>query len=151
MCSIFKRYSPLLVAAAYMVAVIGCSGRNGDTTDAAGIDFRPIRRMTDVYSAYLAEHRNQAPPNEQAFREFVDANQELLSRYELTAEQMFVSPRDGGPLVWVYGKQPPTSRLGACFAYEKNSVDGKRLVLASRGMYEEIDESQFRALFPNAQ
>jgi len=34
-------------------------------------------------------------------------------------------------------------------AYEKTPVDGKRLVIATRGMFEEMDEARFRTVFPN--
>ena len=51
--------------------------------------------------------------------------------------------------MWVYGGAIPTGPLGNYFAYEQTPVNGKRLVIANLGMYEEMDEAKFRATFPN--
>jgi hypothetical protein len=65
---------------------------------------------------------------------------------------MFASPRSGdSAFQWVYGKLPPKGRMGGnYFGYEKDPVDGKRLVIASRGMYEVMDDSKFNTVFSKA-
>ena len=68
----------------------------------------------------------------------------------LSLDQMFVSPRNGEPLVWVYGKSPPSANGMTFIAYEKSSTDGQRFVLATGGMHEVMDDAQFRRLFPDA-
>ena len=99
--------------------------------------------------AYLADHKNQAPPNEQAFREYLGTKEDNLRKSGISIDAMFTSPRDGEPLVWVYGRKPPAGPAGMTYlGYEKTPVDGKRLVIATRGMYDQIDETQFRKLFP---
>jgi hypothetical protein len=133
-------------------ALAGCGGGDSGSaaTDAIVVDYSSTRVLASLYSQYLSEHKNQAPPNEQAFREFLGTKQETLERAGLTIDDMFASPRNGQPLEWVYGRKPPAGRVGTYFAYEKTPVDGKRLVIATRGMYEEMDEAQFNTLFRKA-
>jgi hypothetical protein len=107
--------------------------------------------MGDFYGAYLADHRGRPPKDEQTFREYLTSKQEALQKASLTVDDMFKSPRNGEPFVWVYGKKPPVGSSGVSyFGYEKTSVDGTRLVLGSRGSYERLDDSQFRKAFPDA-
>ena len=105
--------------------------------------------MTTVYSEYLGEHRDQAPANEQSFREYLATKQDRLAKSNLTVDEMFQSPR-GGSLTWVYGRTPPSGPLGVYFAFEQAPTDGKRLAIANLGMYEEMDEAKFRTTFPGA-
>ena len=137
------------VKVAIVLALAGCGG-GGGTRVAGGIDFTKARAMPGLYGAYLREHKNQPPPNEQAFRDYLGTKQEALERAGLSLEAMFVSPRNGQPLVWIFGRKLPTGQGGMEFiAYEKTPVDGKRLVIATRGMFEEMDEARFRTVFPN--
>jgi hypothetical protein len=68
----------------------------------------------------------------------------------MTIDAMFVSPRSGKPLKWVYGRNPPFLKQNGmiCVAYETECMGGKRLVFGARGMFAELDDSQFRSLFP---
>jgi hypothetical protein len=136
------------MAAALLVFLGGCAA--SESTPAVA-DYGKVRAMGGMYGMYMGKHKGQAPPNEQAFREWLNTKQDPLQQAGLTVDQMFVSPRNGQPLEWVYGRKPPTSPSGmTCIAYEKTPVGGKRLVLATRGMYEEMDESQFSKVFPKA-
>jgi hypothetical protein len=64
---------------------------------------------------------------------------------------VFTSPRTGGAFTWVYdGKKPVGPGGMTVFGYEAAPTDGKRLIVGSRGMREEIDEAEFKKLFPNA-
>ncbi len=73
----------------------------------------------------------------------------MLKRIGLTVDKMFASPRNGTPLTWVYGKRPPRGPTGMTYlAYEAAPVGGKRFLLAAGGMHDEIDDAQFRKLFP---
>jgi hypothetical protein len=100
--------------------------------------------LADLYAAYLGAHSDQPPPDEQAFRQFLQTKQSNLERAGLTVDEVFVSPRNGEPLDWVYRGPLPTIANGmTVFAYEKSSADGKRLVIARRGMYQVIDQAEF--------
>lgn len=131
---------------ALVLTIAGCGGGAKGT---GTTDYVTIRAMGDMYGLYQSEHGGAAPKDEQAFREFLASKQEALDRLKLTVDGMFVSPRNGEPLVWAYGKRPPTGPGGAYFAVEKNPTDGTRMAIGARGMHEEIDETQFKKLFPD--
>jgi hypothetical protein len=140
-----RRAGWLVPAVLLVAAASGCGSRGSDS---AGVS--DSRVMIDLYNTYLQEHNNRPPPNEQEFRAFITERQDRLAKAGMTIDQMFVSPRSSGPLGWVYGSRLPTDQRGvAYFAYETTPVDGKRLVLAPRGTAE-MDETQFRTVFPNA-
>jgi hypothetical protein len=142
-----------LLFATVALALFGCNhGSGGNEATALGtMDFKRLRAMADIYSGYLNGHRSQAPPNDEAFRAYLATKQADLDRAGLTIDEMFVSPRGVGTIQWIYGIVPPTNKYGMTFlAYETTPVDGKRLAIALRGQFQEMDETQFRATFPNA-
>jgi hypothetical protein len=134
------------------VTVAGCNHATGNGGDDVVSDYSRVRSMSAFYQAYLTTNRGQPPRDEQAFRTFLTAKEGELQKVGLTIEQMFTSPRDDRPFKWVYGMKPPPWRQKniTCYGYEVEPTNGKRLVVGSRGMYDEIDESQFRSLFPKS-
>ena len=138
-----------MVAVGLVVALAGC-GTGGGAQEGGVADYKTIRAMANMYVAYLADHKNQPPPSEAAFREYLTTKEEELQQSEITVDAMFVSPRSGEPLEWVYGRKAPAGPAGMTYlGYEKTPVDGKRLVIATRGMYEEMDDARFRTVFPS--
>lgn len=138
-----------LVTVFGMLALAGCGG--GGSGEAPVADYGRTRAMGGFYEAYLSAQRGQPPANEQVFRDFLNTKQENLQKAGLTIDAMFVSPRNGKPLTWVYGKVLPKDPKSGItyFAYESEPEDGKRLVIGGRGVYEEMDEARFRSVFPN--
>jgi hypothetical protein len=105
--------------------------------------------MGGFYAGYLGAHNNQPPKDEVEFRAYLATQQEALDKAGLSIDEMFLSPR-GGPLAWVYGARPPVGPMGMTYvAYETTPVDGKRLVIAGGGMTKEMDDAEFRQVFPN--
>jgi hypothetical protein len=141
-----------LALAAVFSALPGCGSADGGAGSAPVADHSRVRTMTDFYQSYLSANRNQAPKDEAAFRAYLVTKQEQFQKAGLTVDQMFTSPRNGKPLKWVYGKSPPLWRQTGmtCFGYEAEPTNGKRLVIGGRGMFDELDESQFRTVFPNS-
>jgi hypothetical protein len=139
-----------LLVAAEMLAVTGCGNSAGSEGAPPIADYSKVRSMSAFYEAYLNDHRSQPPKDEAAFRSYLAPKQEQLQKAGLTLDEMFTSPRDGQPLKWVYGMSPPKWKQGGfiCYGYEAEPTAGKRLVLGSRGMFSEIDESQFRSIVP---
>ena len=130
-----------------VLVIAGCRGSQQSPAQTGNATM--YRNMGAMYSQYVAEHGNQPPPSEQAFREFLGSKRDELEKSGLTVEKMFVSPRNGQPMEWMY-KKVPTGPMGMTyFAYEKEPVDGQRLALANRGMYELMDEAKFRSVFSN--
>jgi hypothetical protein len=58
-------------------------------------------------------------------------------------DELFVSERDGKPLVLVYGAQNKNLDV---VVYEQTGVNGKRLVGHRIGMVEEVDDEQYKKL-----
>jgi hypothetical protein len=104
-----------------------------------------------LYDDCCRANGGKAPADEQAFRQYLATRQTRLDEAGLTVDDLFTSPRTGGPIQWVYGTTPPTSReTGLVYiGYEKEPVDGKRLVIAMRGISQEMDDAKFRTLFPD--
>jgi hypothetical protein len=96
-----------------MVVPTGCGGGKPEE---GVIEYRRVRSMTDFYAAYVAAQRGQAPPSEQAFRQYLATKQDQLNAVGLTVDEMFVSPRRTGPLIWIYGTPPPSGPMGTYFA-----------------------------------
>jgi len=142
------RQQALAALALSLAAAIGCGGGAATTSP---VDGKTVRTMAAFYEAYLDANSGQTPKDEAAFRAFLAGKQKDLEEFGITVDQMFVSPRGNGSLVWVYGRRPPNGAGGKAYVgYEAAPVDGKRLVLGMRGMYDELDDVAFKKLFPNA-
>lgn len=143
--------SPLALAAV-MLGFAGCGPDYSDAVEEPLADYSKVRMMIGFYEGYLQDHRGRAPANEQAFRDYLSGKQDVLQQVGLTVDQMFVSPRGDKPLKWAYGRKPPVARQNGmtCYAYEAEPVAGKRLVIGGRGMVVEMDETQFRSVFPKS-
>jgi hypothetical protein len=146
----FETASSVALVAAVSLAVAGC-GSSGSASSEEIADYGKVRMMIGFYEGYLKDHRGQSPANQQAFRDYLSSKHDNLEAAGITLDQMFLSPRDGKPMQWVYGRRPPVLRQNnmTCYAYETEPVAGKHLVIGGRGMSAEVDESQFRTLFPN--
>ena len=103
-----------------------------------------------MYASYLASHKFQPPKDEAELRQFLTSEPARLEKAGLTVEEMFVSPRNGEPLTWVFAKHPPTAGGISVYAYESNPVDGQRLLMGDRGSYIVMDELEFKKALPNA-
>ena len=131
------------------------SGLAGCTSDAAsgsgGSVYKAVRDMGVLFNQFMTEHGGKPPQNEQEFRSFLAGKQSVLEALNLTVDGMFVSPRNGAPIRWVYGRKPPQGPQGMTFiAYENAPVDGKYFVLAMNGMHAELNEIEFKRLFSAA-
>jgi hypothetical protein len=140
----------MLCVLAGILLTVGCGGASSSTGMDAD-DYMTLRSASTMYSEYMGANNGQTPPDEQAFRTFLETKKDVLEKTGKTVDQLLTSPRSGEPLIYVYGKKPVSGPMGmAYFAYEKTPVEGKRLILASRGMVEEMEEAQFRKFFPDA-
>lgn len=141
----------LLGPSMVLVALVlpGCGG--GDSgSESTGLDLESVRARSNVYNLFLAKNRFQPPKDEAAFRQFLSSQQGSLEKSGLTIDEMFVSPRNGETLQWVYGKRLPTAGGISVFAYETKAVDGQRLLLGDRGAYITVNDAEFKKAFPDA-
>jgi len=132
------------------VALVGCGG--GQSSTQSGTTNDKLRVMTSAYAGYLAKNKGKAPHDEAAFREYLNTSQRELEPAGLTADQVFVSPRNGAQLNWLYGGAVPKNYFGMkIVAYEnEKGPDGKRMVISTNGMSDFVDDAQLRVLFPGA-
>jgi hypothetical protein len=139
-----------LALATVVLTLAGCGAGANVASEEPLADYNKVRMMTGFYEGYLRDHRGRPPANEQAFREYLNGKQDMLQQAGVTLDQMFVSPRGDKPLKWAYGRQPPIWRQNGmtCYAYEAEPVAGKRLVIGGRGMTVEMDDAQFKTVFP---
>lgn len=132
--------------ASLALMLAGCGGGGGGTTTVA--DYSQIRSMGAMYESFLNAHGGQPPKNEAEFRAFLTEKEGVLGEVGMSIDDMFVSPH-GGEMVWLYDQKLPKGVSGMTYlGYEKEAVDGKRLVIAVRGMYEDLDETAFKGAFP---
>jgi hypothetical protein len=130
--------------------VAGCNrNQSSSQSDKRGIDFARVRGMSDAYSLYKQAHNGAPPKNETEFRDFLATQQTALERHDLTVDDVFKSPRGDQTMTWIYGRSVPSQQIGECYGFEASPLDGKRLVIGARGMFEMMDEAKFRAAIPD--
>src|SRR5688500_11225007 len=110
-----RRKLPLRAFAAIVLTTLAhvAAGRGRHASPSG--DYIKVRAMGDFYGAYLADHRGQPTKDEQTIREYLTSKQEALQKAGLTVDDMFKSPRNGEPFVWVYGKKPPVGSSGVSY------------------------------------
>lgn len=113
-----------------------------------------LHTLMTFYGRYTAQHQGQRPSDADALKKYIGSQSpDQLAKMEITdVDSLFVSPRDGQPYVMRYGVLPPpaTPLGGTVVAYEQTGVDGKRYVGFDLGSAEEVDETRFRTLVPDA-
>ena len=138
-------YTALLAGLSAMV-LGGCG--YGPPADPA-IQASNLKPLAVLYGQYAGQNRGQNPPNEQAFKAFVKSR--VASQAE--ADALFISSRDKKPYVIRYGGASSVPGPGVpipVVAYEQEGVSGKRYLATALGGVEEVDETTFRAMVPDA-
>ena len=135
------KYVLLLVVAAS--SLVGCGGSGA----AAAKSVPHVRVVTALY--FQANSRlGKNPANEEEFKQAIDsANVDWSTLGVSGADELFVSDRDGKPLIILYGP-PPQGRPFSVVAYEQEGLNGVRLVGTSDGQVKEADAATFAKLVP---
>lgn len=143
--------SPLFVLIATTVSLLtaGC-GSNAHKVEQETSNLKPLMVL---YGRYIGQHRGQPPPNETAFKEFIKSvGLAELPGGAKDVDSLFISTRDNQPYVIIYG--PPKGGTGPggqpVVAYEQTGVSGHRFVASLLGAVEEVDDTKFRQLVPDA-
>lgn len=125
------------------MVVIALTGCNGD--DASSDAHSHIRVLTRFYTR-VSMDLGRPPKDEAEFKEKIKAiNADLNAVGVSSVDELFVSERDGQPLVVDYGDFPKGSSV---VIYEQTGVDGKRMVGQRIGSVEEVDDARFKELVP---
>jgi hypothetical protein len=133
------RYSILFLVA--VMALAGCAGES----PAVSTGTSHVRLLTMLYNK-VSREQGRIPKDEQEFKDNLKSADLSLESLKINStDDLFVSERDGQPLVVVYGSVPPGSDV---VVYEQTGVDGKRMIGHRIGMVEEVDEAKFKELVP---
>jgi hypothetical protein len=129
-----------------LIAGLGCG--SGEVAGDAAPDDSHIKPLTMLYTSYM--NRNGGPPaNEADFKAYISQQGgEYLESLGVTADELFVSPRDNEPHVLLYGNEAAKLLNRGIITHERTGVGGRRLVGHRAGFVNEVDETEFRKLVP---
>jgi hypothetical protein len=134
------RWVPI-VFAAWLVGSMGC--RQGTEEPPPASDIGNLRGIANVYA--LAQRNLGRPPKD------VEELKAILAPAMEDPASVFRSQRDGEEFVIVWGLDLMGRDVNSTtpIAYERKGVDGKRMVLNTRGEVSELTNEEFARLkFP---
>ena len=139
-----KRYL-LSVLALSLALASGCGAKSSDSGPQNATEFKSL---TTLY--YAMVRNGERPKDEADFKARIRGNlAPMAEKLGVTdVDGLFISKRDGKPLVIAYGPPPASAGGQEVIAYEQEGVDGKRLVGFSMGSIEEADQARFDVLVP---
>jgi hypothetical protein len=134
--------SNVLLLAVGLAPLLGCGG---SPSAAKNKELSHLRAVTALY--FQANSRlGKNPTSPEEFREAIAAGNPDWSKLGVSGpDELFVSERDGKPLVVLYGPQKGPFNV---VAYEQEGLNGVRLVGTSNGQVQEADAAQFAKLVP---
>jgi hypothetical protein len=130
------------LASLALVLLMGCGGGSAGTNRAKEVSH--VGAITTLYFRADSVLR-KSPASEQEFKEVIaqqNIDPDVLGVG--STDELFVSDRDGQPLVIIYGQTAPQGVV----AYEQAGKDGVRLVGFKNGQIEETDPARFAKLVP---
>jgi hypothetical protein len=135
--------SATLTLALSALALIGCS--SGGNSEVREKGFSHVRLLTSLHTRISSE-LGRYPKDEAEFKAALGkANLTLDAMKVNSIDELFISKRDGQPLVVVYGQAPAGSDV---VVYEQTGVNGLREVGHRLGNVEEVDEAKFAEIAP---
>jgi hypothetical protein len=124
-----------------VATTVGC-GSGGSTARQSAISH--VKAITALYDR-AASTLGRNPQSEEEFKRVIaDGKPDLKVLAASSIDDLFVSDRDGKPLVVLYGKEP--NGPGSLVVYEQEGKDGERLMGFKNGQTIEADEAQFSKL-----
>jgi hypothetical protein len=135
------------VGVALATVSIALSGCGGGSPTAGHNEVSRLRAITALYFR-AASSLGRNPASEAEFKQAIaDTKPDLGVLGVGSIDELFVSERDGKPIVVRYG--PESGRAGrGVVAYEQEGVDGVRLVGSTNGQIQEADAAKFAQLVP---
>jgi hypothetical protein len=134
----------LACAAMTALLLIGC---NAGAREAKKKETSHVRAITALY-ARASSTLGHNPKNEQEFKSAVSGADVNLKAFGVeNIDELFVSERDGKPLVILYGPAPKGVAPGV-IVYEQEGAGGVRQVGFKIGQVEEADATRFAELVP---
>ncbi|MCA9188626.1 MAG: hypothetical protein KDA99_23530 [Planctomycetales bacterium] len=108
--------------------------------------------LASIYSQFRSQNRGQLPRNEADLRTFAEANGgPTMEQFGISdVDSLFVSERDNQPYTILFGRDAArySGNSGSVIGYEKQGLDGQRVVGFSSGMAELVSEDDFLKMVP---
>lgn len=118
----------------------GCAKSASSSTKLQGSH---VRVLTNLYSL-ATRTLGRVPRDADEFKQTIAKLDVNLKKYKVNSiDELFISERDGQPLIVAYG---PDGAKSDVVVYEQNGVDRKRMVGHRSGMLEEVDEAELKNL-----
>ena len=109
-----------------------------------------MQTLAISYSRYLAQNGGKMPASEAVFKKYIArrGTKFLAERGIKNVDELFISPRDGQPLVVSYGTRKIVRGFSPdpIVAHEQTGVEGKRLVAFPSGAVIDLDPEMFDKL-----
>lgn len=141
-----RRFVGLLI----VVGLVGCGGSRAES-NLASLNKSNLQRLVNLYFAYQRKHDFVGPPDETAFKEFLNAyNPDKLERIGVdpnAIDNLFVSDGDGQPFKIRYGVRG--SMMGSSEPVVFESVGkGEKLRVGFLDMTQrEVDQAEYDQLW----
>jgi hypothetical protein len=127
----------------------GCGSGNGQLEQNDPSRIR-MQTLAISYSRYLAQNGGKMPASEAIFKKYIArrGTKFLAERGIKNVDELFLSPRDGQPLVVSYGTRKIVRGFSPdpIVAHEQTGVGGKRLVAFPSGAVIDLDPVMFDKL-----
>jgi hypothetical protein len=124
---------------------LGCT-KNDDNL--ANHQSSHVRILANLH-ALATTKLGHVPRDAQEFKQAIAKLGVNLEKRKIgSIDELFVSERDGQPLIVSYGPENANSDV---VVYEQNGMNGKRMVGHRIGMVEEVDEAELKKLVPSKQ
>lgn len=125
---------------------LGCGS---PATHSVNNDDVQLRLLGRLYGEFMAQNSDRPPRDEAQFKEFLGRSTDLLKSQGIASlEDLLISPRDGQPIMILYGEKiiDDTPNGFPWIAYESQGVNGKKCLIGARGNVEEMTQEQVEAL-----
>jgi hypothetical protein len=133
----------------FLLCVALESGCGSPAAQSVSSDDTRLRLLGRLYGQYMAENNGEPPADEKQLQDYLDKSAEFLKSQSVASPRdLLVSPRDGEPLIILYGKQivPDENSGFPWIAYESRGADGKKYIIGSRGNVDEMTPEQIEAM-----
>ena len=138
--SIVRAAIVLVVSATFL----GCGG--GTTTEDAAIERSQFKTLTLAYLGFQSANKGKIPKSEEEFRQYIDRGiGDKLRSQSLTLDEIFISPRDGKPFVFVT-RENITKANRRVIGYEQEGIDGRRYLSDRSGAVMDVSEDEFQRM-----
>lgn len=129
---------------------LGCGGADSKSMIADAND-NNVKRLATAYSFFHLKNKFKGPQDETEFKKFISeqdpARMELAGIDVNDVDQLFVSERDEMPLKIRYGMNTRIRGPSLPVVFEETGVDGMRQVGFTNGSMQEVDDTEYEALF----